>query len=488
MQDQDSVLGIDKNLSSVQFNVVNTTSSAITLDLFNLATLSNVPTTPIYIYPPQSVVGSFGSAQYNAGIASNNGFLYYAKLSTPTEVDVFDTNNNLVTTITFPASVDVPVYNSINNKLYISSSSTFAIYVVDCNTNTIITSFATTFSCLNGVFNSYTNTIYWGATSFGVVITDCTLNIEISTLPLPTPFVVVTYFVYNSNNNLIYFTDNGANDLVAVLDTQTNTYLPNITLPIGFGGAVLTLNEITNTLYLSSNDDIGIVDCFTNTFVSFISFPLGTGTFWGCTDTINNIVYFSCVNGTTIILNGYNNLVISNPFIGLGLVYTVFNAITYSVIYNDFIASSLVQFTTIGITATPYYVSGSTNYNLFLQSLEYEPIQVDYVRVIASQTQLANNVGIYKIDASGKSNQVPNFPILGVDAWQDQGNISLIKFKDLVFDGRTYINQYVINANETVTLELFYSQFDLPSFKNILQNIMPRKVPLKGFFDDYVEL
>ena len=64
----------------------------------------------------------------------------------------------------------------------------------------------------------------------------------------------------------------------------------------------------------------------------------------------------------------------------------------------------------------------------------------------------------------------------------------MIKFKDLVFDGRTYINQYVINANETVTLELFYSQFDLPSFKNILQNIMPRKVPLKGFFDDYVEL
>ena len=43
MQDQDSVLSIDENLSSVQFNVVNTTSSAITLDLFNLATLSNVP-------------------------------------------------------------------------------------------------------------------------------------------------------------------------------------------------------------------------------------------------------------------------------------------------------------------------------------------------------------------------------------------------------------------------------------------------------------
>jgi hypothetical protein len=182
-------------------------------------------------------------------------------------------------------------------------------------------------------------------------------------------------------------------------------------------------------------------------------------------------------------------LIINSFFVALSSIATsVYSATQNSVYFVTTSLNTITQLTTIGVTTTSYYVSGSSNYNLFLQSLGYEPIKVDYVRVIANQTQLANNVAIYKIDSSGKSNQVPNFPILGVNAWQDQGNISLIKFKDLILDGRTYISQYVINANQSVTLQLFYSQFDLNSFKNILDAIMPIKVPLKEFFDDLTEL
>ena len=47
-----------------------------------------------------------------------------------------------------------------------------------------------------------------------------------------------------------------------------------------------------------------------------------------------------------------------------------------------------------------------------------------------------------------------------MDSYQQQGNIAGLKLNGLVFDGRTYINQYVINPNEIVSFEIYYKQLD----------------------------
>jgi hypothetical protein len=309
------------------------------------------------------------------------------------------------------------------------------------------------------------------------------IDSEIATIPIASD-----YIAYNSTNNLIYTSDLSSNN-ISIIDCNTNTFVGIIALnnPI-----FLQYCPSNNFLYIANNGgiEIAIINCSNNLLVNTLTIPLGIGTLtYSVYDNVENNIYWGTFLGYNLVISCTNNLIIYNFFLGASIVTTgVYNALQNSVYFSLPFLNLIYQVTTIGVTTTPYYISSSSNYNLFLQSLEYEPIKVDYIRVIANQTQLANNLAIYKIDSSGKSNQVPNFPILGVNAWQDQGNISLIKFKDLIFDGRTYISQYVINANQTLILELFYSQFDLRNFKNILDAIMPIKVPLKAFFDDYTEL
>ena len=377
-------------------------------------------------------------------IFSDTNNVFYA--SDGTNTYVIDYNGEQITnTIPYPANSST--YNTNNNSLYLLYVSN--IQVIDCSTLSLVTTIPIPNSSLVLSNLTTSNYIYFfdEFTSLLQKI-DCSTNTLI-TINLSLPYITtnVNSINFSSLNQLLYIAS-GSTNIIDIVNSNTDTYFNSITIPASnlFSPKFTAINPLTSQLFITDSN------------------------------VLNNKQY-AVIDFTT------NSLVSVNTIGGIGATYgVIYNSITNSM----YISGSL--FSVVTFTATSYYVSGSTNYNLFLQSLEYEPIQVDYIRVIASQTQLANNVGIYTIDASGKSNQVPNFPILGVDAFQDQGNISLIKFKDLIFDGRTYISQYVINANETVILELFYSQFDLPSFKNILQNIMPRKVPLKGFFDDYVEL
>jgi len=485
MEEEDFVFSIDENLSSVQFNVVNTTSSAITLDLFNLATLSNVPTSPIYIYPPNSVQSTFGSANTQFSAIASNGFLYTDDAST--NILVYDTNNNnvLITTISLFGLIvgtGYITYNPINNRIYVSDIASPKIIIIDCSLNTYYSTISISATAITSTFNFINNLLYLTSAS-SIIVVDTLIDSEIATIPIASD-----YIAYNSTNNLIYTSDLSSNN-ISIIDCNTNTFVGIIALnnPI-----FLQYCPSNNFLYIANNGgiEIAIINCSNNLLVNTLTIPLGIGTLtYSVYDNVENNIYWGTTLGYNLVISCTNNLITYNFFLGASVITTgVYNALQNSVYFSLPFLNLIYQVTTIGVTTTPYYISSSSNYNLFLQSLEYEPIKVDYIRVIANQTQLANNLAIYKIDSSGKSNQVPNFPILGVNAWQDQGNISLIKFKDLIFDGRTYISQYVINANQTLILELFYSQFDLRNFKNILDAIMPIKVPLKAFFDDYTEL
>ena len=471
----------------VQFNVTNTTSNPIFLDLFNTSDLAVIPTSPTYIYPPNSVVGTFGSAIYTTGIFTNNGY-YYTQILSSNQIEVFDTNYNLFTTLTFATVVNSLVYNDINNTLYVALDTILTIDVIDCSTNTLITSISTTQSCINGTFNSYNNNIYYTSNSF-VFIIDCNLNIQTSTLPLPLTFGALFYLIYNPFNNLIYCTDNGISNNVAVLDTQTNTYLPNIPLPVGLGGGILTLNEFTNNLYIAQTD-IGVVDCVTNTFLYSIPITIGIFPLFGCVDTLNNQIYFACQDGSTIILNGTNNAIIQNIALAPPpLIFCAFNPITNSVVYNSVALNNLVQLTTIGITTTSYYISGSSNYNAFLNNLNSEPIEIQMIRLfVQNQEQLYNQLQFTKIDSNGNQIFLPDFPINQVSTMQQQGNIGELSLNDVVFDGRTYINQYQLNANESMSFEIYYTQLDLTSATPTFPIFFKPKIQLKEYIKKELNL
>ena len=126
--------------------------------------------------------------------------------------------------------------------------------------------------------------------------------------------------------------------------------------------------------------------------------------------------------------------------------------------------------------------SGSIDYNFFVRSLNNEPIFVYLFRLICeNQSQLFNQVQLTKIDSNGNQLFFPEFPINRVDAYQQQGNIADIELNGLVLDGRTYINQYKVDFEETVSLEVYYKQLNLNSASNTYPIFFKPKIQLLDY-------
>jgi hypothetical protein len=181
-----------------------------------------------------------------------------------------------------------------------------------------------------------------------------------------------------------------------------------------------------------------------------------------------------------------NTLISTNTLSGSGA--------TYGVIYNQLTNSMYISgslFSVVTFTATPFFIGGSTNYNTFVNSLNYEPIFVDEIRILTQNlTQLNNQVQFTKIDSNGNQVFFPEFPINKIDVDQNN-NIANIILNGMVFDGRTYINQYVINANQIVSFEIYYKQLELFSASHTFPIMFKTKVSLKKYiednYDDFIE-
>ena len=171
-----------------------------------------------------------------------------------------------------------------------------------------------------------------------------------------------------------------------------------------------------------------------------------------------------------------NSLISVNTIGGIGATYGVlYNSVTNSM----YISGSL--FSVVTFTATPFFIGGSVNYNTFVNSLNNEPIFIEEIRILTQNlTQLNNQVQFTKIDSSGNQIFFPEFPINKIDIEQNN-NIANIRLYGLVFDGRTYINQYVINANQIVSFEIYYKQLDRLSATPTFPIFFKPKVQLKEY-------
>jgi uncharacterized delta-60 repeat protein len=339
----------------------------------------------------------------------------------------------------FPLGGNSITYNPNNNYLYIVKAGT--IYVCDCATNTLITTIGLggISSFLSEVTSS--NEIYFFNNSTNLLQKiDCSTNtLVLINLPLPNVSTSVRSISYY--NGYLYLMDVSTN-IIDIVDTNTDTYFTSITIPAiyNFLPYYSTINPITNQLFITnvnalSSKQYAVIDLPTNTFVS-VNLLGGTGRTYG---------------------------------------------VIYSQLSNSmYISGSL--FSVVTFTASPFFIGGSTNYNTFVNSLNFEPIFIEEIRILTqNQTQLYNQVQFTKIDSNGNQIFFPEFPITKVDSYQQQGNIAGLKLNGLVFDGRTYINQYVINPSQVVSFEIYYKQLDRFSATPTYPIFFKPKIQLKEY-------
>jgi uncharacterized delta-60 repeat protein len=327
-------------------------------------------------------------------------------------------------------------YNVNNNYLYILNGTTISVF--DCSTNTLFTTISlggSSATTLSEVTPS--NEIYYFDNTLNLLQKiDCLTNTLVPiNLSLPNIFTSNGLPYYNG---YLYVYSNSTN-IIDIVDTNTDTYFNSITIPAiyTFNPLYSAINPITNQLFITDfnlNRQFAVIDLPTNTLVS-----------------VNTL---SGVGGT------------------------------YGVIYNSLTDSMYISgslFSIVTFTATPFFIGGSTNYNTFVNNLNFEPIFIDEIRILTQNlTQLNNQVQFTKIDSNGNQIFFGEFPINKIDIDQNN-NIAELKLNGLVFDGRTYINQYVINPNQIVSFEIYYKQLDRFSATPTFPIFFKPKIQLKEY-------
>jgi hypothetical protein len=335
-------------------------------------------------------------------------------------------------------------FNPNNNSLYAIYSVTPSIEVVDCLTNTITSSIVlpNNAGALSQVTSS--NEIYFFDNTTGYLQKiDCSTNtLVLINLILPNITSNVNSITYN--NGYLYIT-NSTGSIIDVVSSNTDTYFTSITIPATYNllPNYVEINPTTTQLFITDSN-------------------------------ATNQKQFAVIDFTS------NSLVSVNSLGSIGATYGVFyNSLTNSM----YISGSL--FSVVTFTASPFFIGGSTNYNAFVNSLNFEPIFVDEIRILTQNlTQLNNQVQFTKIDSNGNQIFFPEFPINKIDVDQNN-NIATLELNGLVFDGRTYINQYVINPNQIVSFEIYYKQLDRLSATPTFPIFFKPKVQLKEYIRKY---
>jgi DNA-binding beta-propeller fold protein YncE len=489
-----------KYANLVQFTLNNSSALPIAVDIGDNFTLVNTPTSANFL-PANSNVSTFfsGGKNINSALNTNNYTLYIATNTNNVVVYSIATNST-ITTINIGEPQAGILYVPLTNTIYVSSASSTNTFVIDCSSNTLVATivgadigFGMAFNPNNNflygvgalsvfVINVVTNTIETNIfdtlfnAPFGISINtdnnlayvtnsgsdeifiiNCSNNLLLPTIITLNPASSPRSIIYNQNNNLIYVANFGTSS-VSVCNPSTNTLLFDVTLIPNTQPLLpfdLALNVITNELFITSNgneEQYSIFDCNSNTFLQTI-----------------------LMGSSTNQLSG----IIINPD----------SAILYIAGLNS---NNLYGYNSINTPQNQYFVTGSVDYNFFIQNLAYEPIKVEYIRMstinssIEAQKPFYNTMEMVQISATGLSKTYANLPISRLDVWESQ-NIVLLPFKNLIMDGRTYLSNYVINPYSQVTFDIYFSQLNRGTIEFYPHLFEPKK-QLKDYIKAFSQL
>lgn len=185
-------------------------------------------------------------------------------------------------------------YDPINNRLFMLKYNDIEVWVLDCDTNTVIAgpiSFGPA-NYNNIIYNQLTQSVCITDIGSGKIITiDC--NTFTTGFFANLSFPVSKKIVFNSINNEFYVFSNAGGSSIDVVDALSGVLLS--TIPVSgspeFNGATFdsTNNRVYATIY--NNQEILILDCVSGTYTTITTpttFPYGIDF-----DSTNNNIFYS---------------------------------------------------------------------------------------------------------------------------------------------------------------------------------------------------
>ena len=258
------------------------------------ATLTQTPTPTPNCPSIIATISGFTNTLYSPIFNPTNNLLYVAD-SLGESVRVINTlTNSATTTISLIVPNISPIdltLDTTNNYLYVVGTGTGGdiIYSIDCTTNTIIGVSLVT-NPRESTFDSINNRIY--VTSYStnsVSIIDAPTNTVLSTISVGTNPTSITYDV---NTGRVFVLNQGANT-ISVIDTFTDTITSTIT-----GQTNMTrcyVNDNNNTLYVlrGANDQV----------LTYNTITLSSGT----TISVSDLPYTLTFDSTYVYVGNYND-------------------------------------------------------------------------------------------------------------------------------------------------------------------------------------
>lgn len=486
----------------VLFKMVNPTSLPCSFNLFAGFSLVPVPNTPNGYVPNLNPLGvpvmnfpasaSAAYPSYECAIVHEplSGALNYATVYVPTTDRVYIVDNNnvqvinpntniVVNTIALPTITNggsQAVFNSVMNRVYISSFIGSTIDIIDCATETVFGSFSSSSGSpvLNMAFNVTNNTMYNAmGTDNNIEILNCATNTTGGLILLSGTVSGVTIWVsgantyclaINSFNNTFYYINAALNTIISSFVTVSNG--------TGFGGGnCIIYNSVNNSVYYIDFARTSIVEISMATFtvVGSISCNQPTSLLYisnynvlYCDDFAsgNQVKVFTCVSNTLL-----NTIPVSltlgtipNPLMGQLSYDSLNNSAWVTRNYGLFAEE---QVSKLCANNPMCYIVGSQDYNEFIQDLRNNPICVRQMNFYYQNSpQVSVPLNLQTKDANGNMCTIPRLPNITLSTDQFQPNIATVDFhcKDLVLDCLTTINQYTIAPNSEVTFVMYYKQ------------------------------
>jgi YVTN family beta-propeller protein len=448
---------------TLQFDIVNTTSVSQSLNLFELGSLTTIPTTLTFSNNPLTQFAILVVTAPTDAIHNPTNGDYFIASNTTGNVLAYDLNDNLIATIVTGGSGGSTSisYCSVNNSIYVTNQGANTIFVINCSTYTLTTTIAGFIASPTSiVYNSIKNTMYVGLSgSSNISEIDCTTNTILGTYATPT---LVNKITFCPVDNSLYMTQ-GTGTNFYEFNCVTNTTISTTSVPSGLTNDIIYVSS-DDTIYIASNTSHSVYIYDRNTLILQNTINTGGGTtpFSLTYDSNSNYVFVGYIGTFNVsVINASTQTIINDIVSSANNLTLSYDSFTDTFISTSASLNRVLRYTVSGIASTPIYISGSVDYNFFIQNLEYSPIKICGLKFISNnQSQLSNVVTIKKIDADGNEKQNPEFPIIDVSAYQKQGSRANIPVEGLILDGRTIFSSYVINAKETVVLEICYEQLN----------------------------
>lgn len=474
---------IQKDWSVTEFDFQNPTNSDYVFNLFNPNTLSPVPTIPSaspFSVSPTLVQSPVAGSTFPYYIVynSNNNTIYVTDFTDGTVRVIDCATNSIITTIPTPSGGTFEAaFNPVNNTIYVSASSPNAIYVIDCNTNTIIATLPSTFTGVvntRGIaYNPINNRMYVCGdgilpSTYFVVAIECVFNTVAATIALGSN--QASQIAYCTTNNSMYatmFITSG----ITVINCASDTI--STFIPFSSPSETITYDSNNNTMYVSSvvANKLFVVDCGVNAIATnvtvtspvFTSFSPVRNTLFITSSSTSNINTLDCTTnilGTPIVVSG----------VTVGIAY---NILDNSVWASEFSLDDIVS--VVPNLPPPYFsITGTVNYNQFLNDLKNQPVELRELTLF-SQNQTNLNQVMYEEfkDATGEVKISPKFPSLSIYAYQfvkTIRNLSLGK-KGMILNVNQSFSNFTVKAHSSLKIVLYYKQLLLAQYFTKIDSI-----------------